>query len=68
MLWGLADYFVEQVIAVYPTRDQAVRALKLMLRDEPEWEGMIEVVPVQERRRCLPRCRSIRRPRCGRGS
>jgi hypothetical protein len=58
MLWGLADYFVEQVIAVYPTRDQAVRALKLMLRDEPEWEGMIEVVPVQERRR----------PRCGRGS
>ena len=36
--------------------------------DEPEWEGMIDVVPVPERRRCLPRCRSVRTPRCGHGS
>jgi hypothetical protein len=64
MLWGLADYFVDEVIAVYPTRAQAERALKVMLRDEPEWEGMIEIVPVAERRRCLPRCRSVRVPRC----
>jgi hypothetical protein len=60
MLWGLTDHFVDEVIAVYPTHAQAMRALKKMLADEPEWEGMIEVVPVPDRRRCLPRCRRVR--------
>lgn len=64
MLWGLNDRYVDEVIAVFGTREEAVRALKTMLRDEPEWNEMIEVVPVQERRRCLPRCRRIRRTRC----
>jgi hypothetical protein len=64
MLWGVSDRYVGEVIAVYRTRDEAVRALKQMLADEPEWEGMLEVVGVAERRRCLPRCRRIRRPRC----
>jgi hypothetical protein len=66
MLWGLTDHFVDQVIAVYQTREEAARALKAMIADEPEWEGMIEIVAVQERRRCLPRCRSVRRPGCER--
>jgi hypothetical protein len=66
MPWGLTDHFVDHVIAVYDTREQAVRALKAMLADEPAWEGMIEVVAVPERRRCLPRCRTVRRPRCRR--
>ena len=59
MLWGLSDRFVDEVIAVYRTRDEAVGAMKAMLADEPKWEGMIEVVPVAERRRCLPRCRRV---------
>ena len=66
MLWGLSDRFVDEVIAVYRTRDEAVGAMKAMLADEPKWEGMIEIVPVAERRRCLPRCRTVRRPRCQR--
>jgi len=45
-LWGLADRFVDEVVAVYRSRESAERALRTMLRDEPEWEGMIEVVPV----------------------
>lgn len=64
MLWGLSDRFVDEVIAVYRTRDEAVGAMKAMLADEPKWEGMIEVVPVAERRRCLPPCRRVRGPRC----
>jgi len=64
MLWGLADYYVDQVIAVYPTREQAMRALKVMLTNEPDWEGMLDVVPVPDRRRCLPKCRRVRAPRC----
>jgi hypothetical protein len=66
MLWGLSDRFVDEVIAVYRTRDEAVGAMKAMLADEPKWKGMIEVVPVAERRHCLPRCRRVRRPRCQR--
>jgi hypothetical protein len=64
MLWGVSDRYVGEVIAVFPTHDEAARALRAMLTDEPEWEGMLEVVAVAERRRCLPRCRRIRRPRC----
>jgi hypothetical protein len=52
MVWGLTDRFVGEVIAFYPSREQAVRALKAVLRDEPEWEGMLEVVSVPERRSC----------------
>jgi hypothetical protein len=66
MLWGVRDCYVDEVVAVYATRDEAVRALATMLRDEPEWNGMLDVVAVAERRRCLPRCRRVRRPRCGR--
>ena len=64
MLWGLNDRYVDEVIAVFGTREEAARALKAMLRDEPEWNEMIEVVAVQERGRCLPRCRRVRRTRC----
>jgi len=64
MLWGVSDRYVGEVIAVFPTHDEAARALRAMLTDEPEWEGMLEIVAVAERRRCLPRCRRIRRPRC----
>jgi hypothetical protein len=66
MLWGVRDRYVGEVIAVYGSRGEADGALRKMLRDEPEWEGMIEVVAVAERRRCLPRCRRVRRPRCTR--
>ena len=46
MLWGVKDRYVGEVIAVYGTRDEAVGALRKMVRDEPEWEGMMEIVPV----------------------
>ena len=46
MLWGLADYFVDEVIETYRSRELAERALAEILNDEPEWEGMMEVVRV----------------------
>ena len=39
MLWALADRFVDEVIELYRSREQAERALHNVLRDEPEWEG-----------------------------
>jgi hypothetical protein len=66
MLWGLADYFVDEVIETYRSREQAEQALAKILIDEPEWEGMMEIVPVSPRctRHWAPTGQPVRKPRC----
>jgi hypothetical protein len=66
MLWGLTDNFVGEVIQVYRSREQAERALRAVLTDEPDWEGMIEIVPIAlpVHRDWAPKGRQVRRPRC----
>ena len=68
MLWGLADYFVDEVIEFYASRDQAERALQAVLIDEPEWEGMIKIVPLPlpVPPDWAPKGRPVRRPPCRR--
>jgi hypothetical protein len=66
VLWGLTDRFVDEVIEVYRSREQAERALAAVLTDEPEWEGMIEIVPLLAERDWVPKGRPVRRPRCRR--
>jgi hypothetical protein len=36
MLWALADRFVDEVIELYRSREQAERALRAVLADEPD--------------------------------
>ena len=68
-LTGMADTAEDRPVLLavsylrVSTREQAERALKAVLRDEPEWRGMIEIVTVPERRRCPPTCRTSRRSR-----
>jgi len=65
MLWGLADRFVDEVVEIYRSRELAERALHKVLRDEPEWEGMMEVVPVPlASSHWRPKGRPVRAPRC----
>ena len=66
MLWGLTDNFVDEVLEFYASREQAERALQAVLTDEPEWEGMIEIVPfpLPTHRDWAPKGRPVRRPRC----
>lgn len=66
MLWGLADHFVDEVIETYRSREQAERALAKILIDEPEWEGMMEVVQVPQpsNKHWAPTGRRVRKPRC----
>jgi hypothetical protein len=66
MLWGLADRFVDEVIELYRSREQAERALRAVLADEPDWTGMMEVVPVSHLGdgHWRPKGRPVRRPRC----
>lgn len=53
LVWGLADYFVDELIDVYQSREEAERALRAVLSDEPDWRGMLEVVPVAVYEFCL---------------
>jgi hypothetical protein len=65
MLWGLADHFVDEVIEIYRSRELAERALDKVLKDEPEWVGMMEVVPVPAAAsHWRPKGRPVRAPRC----
>jgi hypothetical protein len=66
MLWGLADRFVDEVIELYCSREQAERALDAVLADEPDWAGMMEVVPVARpvERHWRPKGKPVMRPRC----
>ena len=65
MLWALADRFVDEVIELYRSREQAERALRAVLADEPDWTGMMEVVPVAHADpHWEPKGKAVRRPRC----
>ena len=65
MLWALADRFVDEVIQLYRSREQAERALRAVLADEPDWTGMMEVVPVAlSDPHWQPKGKFVRRPRC----
>jgi hypothetical protein len=68
VLWGLTDRFVDEVIEVYRTREHAERALRAVLTDEPDWTGMMEIVPVPLAVNLdwRPTGRQVRRPRCRR--
>lgn len=64
VLWALADRFVGEVIELYRSREQAERALRAVLADEPDWTGMLEVVAVPlSDPHWQPKGRA-RRPRC----
>jgi len=69
MLWGLADHFVDEVIELYRSREQAERALRAVLADEPDWAGMMEVVevPCPFDPHWQPKGKPVPRPRCHRG-
>jgi hypothetical protein len=64
-MWALTDRFVDEVIEVYRSREQAERALRAVLADEPDWAGMMEVVAVEVADpHWRPRGRAVRPPRC----
>jgi len=65
MLWALADRYVDEVIELYRSREQAERALRAVLADEPGWTGMMEVVPFPlSDPHWQPKGAPGRRPRC----
>jgi len=70
MLWGLVDRFVDEMIEYYGSREQAERALRAVLEDEPKWAGMIQVVAVPQpaERDWRPRGRYAARFRCSANS
>jgi hypothetical protein len=47
IFWGLADYEVNEIHEVFAEREDAEQMLRNCLSDEPEWEAILEVVPVE---------------------
>jgi hypothetical protein len=45
--FGIADYELNEIIDFWPSRDDAEQALADVLRDEPEWVGMVGVESVE---------------------
>jgi hypothetical protein len=65
VVWGLADYFIDELIGIYRSREEAERALAAILADEPQWEGMIEVVRIPSGHCGWAAAGSlVRQPRC----
>jgi hypothetical protein len=46
LLYGLLDRQLERVVEFYVSREAAERELAVLLRDEPEWVELLEVVRV----------------------
>ena len=47
IFWGLADYEMNEIHEVFADREDAEKTLRDCLSDEPEWETILEVVPVE---------------------
>jgi hypothetical protein len=47
LFWGLADFSVGEIVEFYPSREDAERALRDVLADEPQWEGMLASMAVR---------------------
>jgi hypothetical protein len=41
--FGLVDHDLSEAIELYPSRDEAERALVDVLSDEPQWEGRFSI-------------------------
>jgi hypothetical protein len=47
ILWGLADHQVEEFVEVFARHADAEKMLREWLSDEPQWEAILEVVPLE---------------------
>jgi hypothetical protein len=47
LLYGLADYTVNEILVWYGTREEAEEALARVLIDEPDWQAIVGVESVE---------------------
>lgn len=43
-VWALRSSFVDDVLEVFPSREQAEETLRRVVEDEPVWNGRLSVV------------------------
>jgi hypothetical protein len=41
--YGLTDYSVQELVELFPTREQAEETLREVLADEPEWVAILGI-------------------------
>jgi len=47
LFWGLASREVDEAIELYATRAEAEQALVDVLADEPTWEHVLFIAPIE---------------------
>jgi hypothetical protein len=47
LFWGLASREVDEAIELYATRAEADQALRDVLADEPTWEHLLFITPIE---------------------
>ena len=47
ILWGLIETELEEAVELFVERADAEAALAAVLRDEPGWEGLVVVAPIE---------------------
>lgn len=47
IFWGLVETELQEAVELFADRADAAAALADVLRDEPEWEGLVVVEPVE---------------------
>ena len=45
--WGLASRIVDEAVELYLTREEAEATLRRVLADEPGWNDVVYVAPVE---------------------
>jgi hypothetical protein len=47
LFWGLASVELEEALELYATRAEAEQALRAVLADEPAWEQLLFITPIE---------------------
>lgn len=47
IVWGLVETKLQEAVELFVSRDDAETALEAVLRDEPEWEGLVVLEPIE---------------------
>jgi hypothetical protein len=47
LFWGLASVELDEAIELYATRAEAEQALRAVLADEPAWDQLLFIMPIE---------------------
>lgn len=47
IFWGLVETELQEAVELFGSREEAEAALAAVLRDEPDWSGLVSIEPIE---------------------